>query len=511
MLHVKKSLLKLTGLIFIIILLSIGSYNQQTIVNKILTEEFGKSDFNEKNFKGKDYTTDKISNLTDISPRMSLISNITKNNVATFDVLESIESTTPQTDLYVNNENLTVEIPENWTITQQQFDINALAQKYQLAFDPNVSNNDIADPSWTFWTEHPPGIDRLGFVGHSINEDLNITAKESFSFTPKADIAQDAFAVWYQNITKPDPEMEIYESDYISAGTTQYPLWNDFSTEPDWDNKTIIDSTGNDWQKDTNNPYGGEKGYATRTLSYDDVQDSLDAYIHAGSSNLTLGNPSLGWKVNFTEPTSPDFSPKKYELIMYWSVENLNYDAHDNLSVIARIDNQYVDGRYDAYGNEYLNNATAYSIENSYNNEAFLDHDPIVRVFDVTELIDNRKANHTLDFGIWLENINETNDEVEVKFYGVFLRAIEEDQYDIGDLGFNCSINFQSTDQMEDWVLFGIFANQSHDTWFPIGYLQDLFDTPDDSHFFNFNLPSRLKGLLNSPWVFLYLGIINVG
>lgn len=506
----KKSVLKLVSVSFFILFLSVNPFSQQQLVIDTLSENANNNINNRNDIEQRENLDEKDIVSSDLTPKLNSIPTITENNVATFDVLEALQSITPQTDLLVNDENLTVEIPQGWNVTNQNFTIDALAQNYHPLADPNITQSEMNNGNWTFFPSNEPAKDRLGFRGY-LDGNLNITASETLSSTPDAWVPPEALAVWYQNVSKPDPDLEIHETDYLSAGTQQYPLWNDLTTEPDWNNKTIIDNSGNDWQQDINNPYGGEKGYATRTLTYNDVQDSLDAYIHAGSSNLTLGNPSLGWKVNFTEPTTSDFNPKKYELIMYWSVVG-DYDAHDNLSVIARIDNQYIDGRYDSDGNEYFTNATAYSLENSYNNnDAYLEHGPLVRTYDVTDLIDNRKVNHTLDFGIWLENINETSDEVEVNFYGVFFRAIEEDQYDIGDFGFNCSVNFQSTEQMEDWVIFTIFQNSSHDTWLPIGYVQDLFDNPVDNKYLKFNLTSRLKGLLNSPWVYLFIGIINVG
>ena len=88
---------------------------------------------------------------------------------------------------------------------------------------------------------------------------------------------------------------------------------------------------------------------------YNDVNQELEAYIHAGSSNLTLGNPSIGWQTNFSDPTRADFIPKQFILNIAWSVEDLGYDASDNLSVIVRVDGKYVDGTVDIYGNEYDN------------------------------------------------------------------------------------------------------------------------------------------------------------
>ncbi|MCF2141980.1 MAG: hypothetical protein K9W44_18165 [Candidatus Lokiarchaeota archaeon] len=53
-------------------------------------------------------------------------------------------------------------------------------------------------------------------------------------------IPDSALAEWYQWMEKPDPNLTIYETDKISNGQVQYPLYNEFTVEPDWGNTQAL-------------------------------------------------------------------------------------------------------------------------------------------------------------------------------------------------------------------------------------------------------------------------------
>ena len=443
------------------------------------------------------------------NPKSNFENDYIMENVATFDVLEAIQSKSEKSRLDISTENLTIEIPENWNIESHNMSIDAIAQEWNITRDGSINAAEI-EKEWDFSASQYPSEDSWGFRGDYTDKLGIISTAGNDVLDPY--IPRDALAVWSQeNITKPDPEAEIHETDLISTGNTDFALFNQFNEEPNWSEETI-GASGSNWERDFENPYGGDKKASNRRLEYNEVDQSLLAYVHAGSSLLTLGNPSIGWNVVFPELTAPDFIPKKYEFITYWKVEALSFEATDNLSIMARIDGQYIDGRTDTNGIIYPN-ATVKTLENSLTNIGEpLGHDYIVRVFDITELIDSQKSNHTLDFGIWFEGINDTSDEVRVSFGGVFIRAIEEDQYDIGNLEFKCEINFENTLQMRNWYLFSVFVNNSgNEIFVPLGYIDDLFTAPQESKNLQYNLSSRLKSILNSDQFMLHLGILNLG
>lgn len=443
------------------------------------------------------------------NPETSFENDYVMENVATFDVLEAIQSTAEKSRLDISTENFTIGIPENWNINSHTMNIDAIAQEWNITRDGSIEASSM-EREWDFSASQYVSDDSWGFRGDYSNELGIISTADNGVINPY--IPRDALAVWSQeDITKPDPEAEIHETELISTGNSEFALYNQFNEEPSWGDE-LIGISGSNWERDFDNPYGGDKKASNRRLEYNDVDESLQAYIHAGSSLLTLGNPSIGWNVVFPELTAPDFIPKKYEFITYWKVEALSFEASDNLSIIARIDGQYIDGRTDTNGVSYPN-ATATTLENSLANIGEpLGHDYVVRIFDITELIDSQKSNHTLDFGIWFENINDTSDEVQVSFGGVFIRAIEEDQYDIGNLEFECEINFDNTFQMRNWYLFSVFANNSGSEIFvPLGFIDDIFTAPQESKNLQYNLSTRHKSILNSDQFIFHLGILNLG
>ncbi len=322
---------------------------------------------------------------------------------------------------------------------------------------------------------------------------LNIhgTAKKSNPIDP------DIYGKWSQLIAKPEENFESIEvGEPIRSETTIFPVSDEFLVDPEYSPLLM-------------NPYGGISGTAIQTLSYNGISDSLNAYILAGSSEVSLGCPSLAWQTSFPDPTSFDFIPQKIELEISWSVENLNYESSDNLSVMVRIDDQYIDGTKDIYGNTY-NNATTTSIENSINNDQYLDHSTVTRVFDVTDLISFSTNNHTLDFGIWLNNIDETDDSVRVKFEKIQIRAVEYTQYKIGDLSFKCDIDLETEPgTIDTLLLYYELSNATTNTLIPIQKFNEIFDGPVDSKVINLNLTSNLLDILNSNQFSFSLGVLN--
>ncbi|RLI63793.1 MAG: hypothetical protein DRO88_09000 [Promethearchaeia archaeon] len=437
--------------------------------------------------------------------------NIVQLNVSQFDVREDIESITPKSELSIDNENLTIQIPSDWNLLSHELNISALYKPWQMLLDQNVTLSDVTVPRspWYFASSNHPDLINWGLYGDYQNQMLNIIGTSAGGIGTT--IPDSALADWYQWLQKPDPNLTIYEREKLSSGQVQYPLYNEFTSEPDWGNTQVNNESGNAWQKNLDNPFGGKSGTTTKDLFYDDVDDQLGAYIHAGSSNFTLGNPSIGYQVNFSDPTAPDFIPKQFILSFAWSIVDSDYEASDNLSVIVKVDGQYIDGRFDIDGNFYPN-ATQWSVENSINNSEYLEHDMIVRSYDITNLIDTTKVNHTVEFGIWFEGINETNDEVEVYFGGIAVAAVEEDQYKIGDFDFDLSIDFPAIKDVRYWYLFSYFSDGIDDIFVPIGLLTDIFGlTTQGTTRIHLNLTTRLKYFLDSDTSLMALGIINVG
>ncbi|MHA1766124.1 MAG: hypothetical protein ACTSVK_07665, partial [Promethearchaeota archaeon] len=414
-----------------------------------------------------------------------------------FNVSESIISQAPfedpehkqKTILDIDNENMTLEVPSDWDFDHEQVNISALYKSYELLDDNNVTSG----TPWGVYTNYPKDYDpeSFGFNNYTENEKLVLKGDGEPSNPP---VPYQAYSELYQYVNKPSSDHSIWETDFVSRGQTQFPIYEEFDEDPEWD-------------KNFDNPYGGVTETATVNLQWN--VGNLESYIKAGTSQFTLGNPSIAWETNFGWETS--FIPKKVELIVGWRVENLGYEANDNFSVIARIDGSYVDGRYDSFGHYYAN-ATATTIEKDFNETETGTHDVIYRFFDVTDLINSNLTEHFLDFGIWMQNIDETDDEVRVIFDFIAIRAIEEDQYKIGELAFSCSVDFPTYDDMRYWLLFAYLASGDEEIFYPLTWLNDTFLLPKvDNKYLRYNITTRFRSILNSTdTIIAAVGIINL-
>ncbi len=491
---IKQLMKTLTVLIFLFGFLPLNSYSNLGSVQNISNDDF----ISNENSEIQDFS---------ISPQtqeesVPIIDPITiiGNNVSQFNVSESIISQAPFVDplhnqktiLDIDNENMTLEVPNGWDFNHEYVNISALYKSHEL-----LDDNYITDGGpWNHFSNYYKYQDPLsfGFINYIDSEELVIMGDGE---PANPSVPYQAYSQWYQEIDKPSNEHSIWETDFVYQGDTQHPIWEEFDEDPGW-------------EKNYNNPYGGITDTATVDLQWN--VGNLQAYIKAGTSQYTLGNPSIAWETNFGWETS--FIPKKVELIVGWRVENLGYEVDDDFAVICRIDDNYVDGRKDTFGNEY-ENASATAIEYDNETSKIETHDFVYRIFDITDNLNLNITNHALDFGIWMANINETDDEVRVIFDLIAIRAIEEDQYKIGEFGFECTVeNFKSPEDLEYWLLFVYLGDKGtgEEIFYPLIWLNDNFTAEsDDPINFQFDITSRFKNILNSNDSIIFsIGMINL-
>jgi hypothetical protein len=418
------------------------------------------------------------------------------NNVSQFNVSESIISQAPfedplhnqKTILDVDTEIMNLTVPDGWDFNHEYVNISALYKPHEILEDNNVTTG---SPPWYDITNYPRVDGSFGFYNYIDSEKLVIKG-EGQSENPL--VPYQALSEFYQeNISKPSVDHSIWETDFISKGRIELPIDQGFDENPSW-------------KKNYENPYGGISGTSTVNLQWN--VGNLLTYIKAGTSQFTLGNPSIAWETNFGWDTT--FIPKRVLLEVGWRVENLGYEESDGFSVICRIDGNHVDGTIDSIGRTY-DTASDTTIE--YDDE-YLEietHDFIYRTFDITDIINPNIADHTFDFGIWMENINETDDEVRVLFDRIKIIAIEEDQYKIGELGFTCSVDFPTIEDMSDWLLFSYLSTEDEELFYPLGWLDDIFDSDEQTKYLKYNITSRFQNILNSTGaITAAIGIINL-
>ncbi|MHA2001951.1 MAG: hypothetical protein ACTSVU_07675, partial [Promethearchaeota archaeon] len=121
-------------------------------------------------------------------------------------------------------------------------------------------------------------------------------------------------------------------------------------------------------------------------------------------------------------------------------------------------------------------------------------------------------GNHTLDFGISLHNIDETDDAVKVTFGTIVIIAYEEDQYKVGSLGLNVSIDFKDGVDKKGWLFFNhlMDTKTKEELYIPLDYIDHMFnESIQATKHFEYNLTSRVKHFLNSSHLLVGFLIYN--
>jgi hypothetical protein len=435
----------------------------------------------------QDMTTDKLTILNDDIPQTQAALNpsqFSQFNVSQFNVTEKVTSIAPQTTLDISTNNFTLGIPQNWNFENQLMNISAVYKASDVITDGAINQSynwgSLASPTYSLAAPY-------FMVNSTSGGSLSGGVRKNPLQTGTITMQTGSYVAFGQQILKKDSDLSIQETEFLRSGSLQYPIYDDFNIDPVW-------------TKLLNNPFGGQTQNAKTVLQWN--PGNLECYIKAGSTSLQLGNPSIAWQKDFSFGL---IVPKQVLFSVTWSVENLNYEMNDNFMVIARVDGNFVNGTKDYLGNTYFGNATSMAIEyDGFSEAETISHNYITRIFDITNLINSNFNVHSLELGIWFSNIDETNDEVRVRFDQVIIRAEEVDQYKIGEFRFDSQVTFTQTSDLNDWVVFAKIENDKG--------LEETSILGNLSQFtvggtFSNNITSRSKEILNSSIVILSFGV----
>ena len=203
-------------------------------------------------------------------------------------------------------------------------------------------------------------------------------------------------------------------------------------------------------------------------------------------------------------------------------MQNIYYTAADNVSVIARVDGNYVNGA--AY---FEGTPTTLETDNISGNAT--SHPVWARSYDITNLIDTGVgANHTLDFGMWMENTNHTNAEAQVLFDYAYITYVQADTFKIGDVGFNLSVSYENykpgvrttpswqTDPLYRSLYLYFYVgsfDRSFGVYSSMGSIYQFLNLTSggsQSLYFDFNLTSNLLPYMDMPRFTYAFGVVNI-
>ncbi len=204
------------------------------LTNMGSTQNISENDFSsDENSENQDFTYLPLTQ-EEITPTIDPIT-IIGNNISQFNVSESIISRAsfedPQykqkTLLDIDNENMTLEVPDEWNFTKEFLNISALYKSHELLDDNDI---DTGDP-WNWITNIQKEDGFFGFNEVSPNKELTISGEGEAS---NPGVPYESMALWEQSIDKPDPDLSIWETDFISTGLTRYPIAENFEVNPSW-------------------------------------------------------------------------------------------------------------------------------------------------------------------------------------------------------------------------------------------------------------------------------------
>ncbi|MHA1451806.1 MAG: hypothetical protein ACTSRD_02975, partial [Promethearchaeota archaeon] len=329
-----------------------------------------------------------------------------------------------KTGLRVGEENATMEVPNNWDVTGLTLEVPTVYETQEIFSEHNLNGNftGTSDP-WDNTTTYPfRGDDSMSYVDFEYDDEdewaIGTFNSGETGYLPDYIGGVNTSVIDYNRAgsnleigEKYRDETSIYPGDMFGK-----PINNQFFDNPKWE--VLID------------PYGGYKGSSEVTAEW---VAGIDALRHTIDSKWSLqygyGQPSIAYGTPFYIPFEADSVSITYR----YRVENLGYDILDTMAIVSLIDQQQVNGSIGVNGEDY-----------SYDtgNEALLEydgvnlstgyvghvesHDYYERTFNITDLLGPygyRTGYHYLDFGVFLVNPDQGNDDVIVEWDYISINA----------------------------------------------------------------------------------------
>ncbi len=375
---------------------------------------------------------------------------IVGNNVTQFDVGEAIFSQSIQHETQPRFENITHGVPLGWNFAAGNIQLGGVYDEKETFEIQNITQ---INPNLT--TDMYPKYSLIGTPSFYFSTTQNVLGRQQLeintTLTSQTVVNPHAFAYWAErNNQKPFSSFEPIETYKVRDENQEILFYDAF-----WDPGVRALYTKNDGPSC---PYGGSLEWATaEAFIYQDY--ALGLRIKAGGSSARIGNPSLNWArfgVIF------DKQPQRVDFYLTWAKENRGYELADTYRMIGRFDENYMDGRNDSYGNFYPN-ASVNSLVLDNTVQSTFSHLWISRSWDITRFINFSRIIHTLDFGIWLQTMDDTEDEVRTYFLEAALVVTEYDQYFIGTMGFTLEL-FTSSNNPQAFESFGLYYYVVSDT-----------------------------------------------
>ena len=405
-------------------------------------------------------------------------------NDSSFPTIQNASSLISQRDFFVDpSSQFEIMTPQTWNVSSASFSLDPYA-KNQTILDPNF---DLQYTSGTpYWGKEKldPGLGYFTFIDldKSTYGRINMYNLKSREF-PGFYAGDHAY--WTTELLGINPNgLQVEKGKIIQKQDEKSEDFNLFQVNPGF-------------SIDLDSPYGGsyDPEWDTLDLHYDDSSNSLKTLIDPGVSSLG-GNPSAAWWYYLRMPFQPDYAQMK----ITWSIDaDSTFEASDNYEVIARINNQYVNGEnFIAKSGDvpFNGSKTALMVYNNTSVSGEIHHGTISRTYNITNLVNGLLEFNKFDFGVWAKNPSHEGDpdSILANFESIEFMMNTSAKYEVASLQYK----YKLID--EDVINSNPFKN-TEDASFVL-YLEDLKTGKDKLVEILPLSQAEIGGtFLTSPWI----------
>ncbi len=386
---------------------------------------------------GIDSATDSIAGSASIDDPVLGGGGYSTGNVARFDVVENVTSTLIKRDFQAVPSNYhNISIPAGWTNDSTQLGLQPY-YKVQKVDDPAFTKP--AGEAWTADTS----ANGIGTITQSFRptDDAPLYAEtymKNILFSATAPgFRKNDYALWRQNENVMNTNGDaVIEGLLYQKRSQSLQNYGGFTTDPGF-------------STDLAAPYGGiNRPDDSVVLTYDSTTRSLVVNMLPAISTVLGGNPSAAWWHTINIPYEADYVQMKVS----WSIDAAStFEASDYYQVIARVNNEYIDGRPVASGGMMVAKDDSLPYNGSatnlmmYTNPAYLVHSRITRTYNVTSLVNGLTGLSKFDFGAWAHNPTHAGDpdRIIARFHYIEIGYNTSDKYEVARLDFDyqCTSN----------------------------------------------------------------------
>jgi len=346
------------------------------------------------------------------------------DSLANFDVIENASYSEYETGFSaVENNYYNVSVPDDWNAMSWDIaNISSFAKEQQVndsVFEMTASNS-----PWT-----PDKV----FSGFGVGF---VNTREPSAGDPEyirswmvnelaGQFSQGDYAYWKQDLTNVSSSKEIQRGEIFQE---------EDETTLNWD----LGELPSVFTPDLGTPYGGEYNPPYDQMILGQMEGY--SYIYIDPDEGASGrNPSGSWNHYIDLPYRVDHAQIK----IAWEVDELSsFEADDEYSVCARINQEYISGSDLITKSDFLPYVGNDYALIEYNLAGHLNHEIIERTYNITRHLNGREGENTFDFGVWAKNPTHLGDSdtIFAKFRSIEIMYNTTDKYEVAELEFDLKV-----------------------------------------------------------------------